>query len=386
MQKFIKKLLNVEIPNNLQPTIEDQAEKTLLRAINGLELAVKKDIRPSRDSMKKLLYQEKYVTLYHYYPKCEKVYETPVILVPPLMTTTDIFDLAPSHSLAETLLEAGFNVYLVDFGRPDRTDSHVKIDDYILNFLYRAVHMSKKHSDSEQVTLLGYCLGGSFSILYSSVSVDIRNDVKNVINIAGPVDLSFLNFFKLIFKPFKNEWFSVAENFGCLPKELLVSIFKLSNLTGYLRRPLHILERAWDRDFLIKNQSLNNFFENFQNLPETVFKQMFEAISNNELINGEMKLLDQTVNLKDFKANLLAIAGSRDSFIPSDAVRAIQKHISTNDYQYMEFPFGHLSIMGSERAKDTVWKTCADWLKSRSGSLAMKNYGKDSMDCVSTTI
>lgn len=384
MQKMLKKLLNLEIPNNYQPMIEDQTEKTLLRAINGLEIAVKKDICPNRDGLKKMLYQEKYVTLYHFYPKCEKTYEVPIVLVPPLMTTTDIFDLAPTHSFAESLVEAGFSVYLVDFGRPDRTDSHVKIDDYILNFLYRAIHMTKKHSDSKEVTLVGYCLGGSFSILYSSVSVDIRNDVKNVINIAGPVDLSFLQFFKLIFKPLKKEWFGVAEKFGCLPKELLVSIFKLTNIAGYFRRPLNILDRAWDRDFLIKNQCLNNFFENFQNLPETVFKQIFEIISSNELVNGELKLLDQTVNLSNFKANLLAIAGSRDSFIPPDSVRAIQKHISSTDYQYMEFPFGHLSIMGSEKAKDTVWRTCSDWLKSRSGSL--KNVAsKDAIDSVSTS-
>ena len=35
----------------------------------------------------------------------------------------------------------------------------------------------------------------------------------------------------------------------------------------------------------------------------------------------------------------------------------------------MELPFGHVSIMGSERAKNTVWKTCVDWLKTRSGEM-----------------
>lgn len=376
----IKKLLNLEIPKDLQPIIEEQAEKTLLRAINGLEMVIKGDLKPNRENLKKLLYQEKYVTLYHYYPQSKNTFEIPVVIVPPLMTTTDIFDLSPDHSMIETLLKAGFNVYLVDFGKPDKTDSHVRIDDYILNFLYRAVHMAKKHSGSDQVSLLGYCLGGVFSIIYSSVSIDIKNDAKNVINIAGPLDLSYLNFFKLIFKPFKKEWFSIAEKFGCIPRELLTTIFNLSNTGSFLRRPLHILDRSWDRDFLVKNNCLNNFFSNFQSLPATTFKQIFEIISDNGLVSGELKLLDQTVNLSNFKANLLAIAGSRDSFIPADSVRAIQKHISTNDFQYMEFPFGHLSIMGSDRARNTVWKTCVDWLQVRSGSYVCR----DDLKTVST--
>ena len=369
-----KKLLNLEIPKNLEPIIQDQLEKTLLRAINGLEIAFKKDIRPQNSNNKKLLYQERYITLYHYSPVCEKVFNVPILLVPPLMTTTDIFDLTSEHSLANTLLEAGFNVYLVDFGKPDRTDSELKLDDYVLNFLYRAVHMTKKHSGSDQVTLLGYCLGGTFSILYGSVSLDVRNDVKNVINIAGPVDLKYLQFFNLLFKPFEKEWFALADKFGCIPKELLTFVFQLSDPVGYIRRPLHLINKAWDRDFLVKYQALSNFFSNFQNLPASTFKQAFKAISSNALVLGKLKLLDQKINLGNFQANLLAFSGSRDVFIPSDSVKEVQKYISSKDFQYVELPFGHVSIMGSDRAKHTIWKTCVDWLRTRSGELVNSNF------------
>ena len=367
-----KKLLNLELPKNLESIIEEQAQKTLLRVINGLELVVKKDICPPLMNRRKLLYQEKYVTLYHYLPVQEKVFDVPIVLVPPLMTTTDIFDLTSEHSFANALLEAGYNVYLIDFGKPDRDDSHLRIDDYILNFIYRAVHMTKKHSDAKNVTLLGYCMGGTFSILYSSISLDIKNDIKNVINIAGPLDLQ-LPFFDTLFKPFKKEWFALVDRFGCIPKELLTLVFQLCDPVSYIRRPLSIINKAWDRTFLAKYQSLNNFFSNFQNLPGETFKQVFEIIEANKLVAGELNLLDQKVNLANFRANLLTFAGSKDTFIPPDSVRNVQKYVSTNDFQYAEFPFGHVSIMGSEKAKDTVWTTCVDWLKTRSGSHISSN-------------
>ncbi len=373
MKSHINKLLNLEIPKEYESVICDQLEKTLLRAVNCIEFVIKKDLTRKSSSNKKLLYEEKYLSLYHYIPRSENIYSIPIVLVPPLMVTTDIFDLTSSHSMAEMLTENGFNVYLVDFGKPDQDYSHLKIDDYVLNFLYRAVHMSRKHSGAEQMTLLGYCLGGTFSTLYASVSLDIKNEIKNVINIAGPIDLNFLSFFNLLFKPFKNEWFAIVDKFGVLPKELLTVGFKVMDPSGYLRRTLQLVNKAWDRDFLIKSQSLNNFFNNFQNLPAATFKQCFEIISSNELVAGKLKLLDQTINLSNLQANYLAFGGSRDSFIPPDSVRAIQKHISSKDFQYIEFPFGHLSIMGSEKAKNTVWKTCVDWLKVRSGELVCRD-------------
>ena len=378
-----RKILNLEIPKHIEPFVQDQIEKTLLRLINGLEVVIKKDIRPSLNTSQKLLYQEKNLSLYHFLPTNETVYDVPVVLVPPLMVTTDIFNLVPEHSLANTLVENGFNVYLIDFGKPERNDSHLKIDDYVLNYIYRAIHMTKKHSDSKQVSLLGYCLGGTFSIMYSSVSLDIKNDVKNVINIAGPIDLSALKFFNLIFKPFKNEWFALVDKYGSIPKELLTFIFRVIDPVSYIRRPLQIINKAWDRDFLVKYQSLSNFFNNFQNLPASTFKQCFEIISSNELISGKLKIMDQNINLANFQASLLAFGGSLDTFIPPDSIRAVQKHISSKDFQYVELPFGHVSIMGSDRAKHSIWKTCVDWLKTRSGKFI---HGRDVINYVSTSV
>jgi polyhydroxyalkanoate synthase len=368
----LKNLLNLEIPKDFESVVETEIEKNLLRFINGLEIAIKGDIRPAYTSKKNVLYQEKHLTLHHYEPLKNEIFNIPVLLVPPLMTTTDIFDLLPQHSFANTLVENGFNVYLVDFGKPDKADSHIKIDDYILNFLYRAIHIVKKHNSSENVSLLGYCLGGTFSLVYSSLSLDARNDVKNVINIAGPVDLSSLPFFNLLFKFFKSEWFKLVNKHGGIPKELLTTIFKISDPVGYFRRPLYLINKSWDRDFLVKYQALSKFFSSFQNLPAAAFKQAYEIITSNELVSGKLKLMDQTVNvnLGNCRANLLVFAGSRDTFIPADSVRAVQKHIASKDFQYVELPFGHISIMGSEKAKDTIWKTCVDWLKTRSGNLS----------------
>ena len=62
-------------------------------------------------------------------------YRTPVLVVPPLMVRPYIYDLRPEHSMLRTLRDAGLDVFVVDFGVPDRGDRDVRLDDYVLDFM-----------------------------------------------------------------------------------------------------------------------------------------------------------------------------------------------------------------------------------------------------------
>ncbi|MBL8151933.1 MAG: hypothetical protein JNN15_18585, partial [Blastocatellia bacterium] len=54
----------------------------------------------------------------------------PILLIPPLMVTPQIYDLRPRHSFVRYLLERGFDVFLIDFGSPKRKDREIRLDDY----------------------------------------------------------------------------------------------------------------------------------------------------------------------------------------------------------------------------------------------------------------
>lgn len=334
-----------------------------------------------RETHRKILYQERNLTLYHYFPKSEKTYETPIILVPPLMVPSNIFDLLPEHSMANTLVENGFNVYLIDFGEPDIHDSNFGIDIYIFDILYRAIYMVKKHLGVSQVSLLGYCLGGTFSIIYASASLEIKDDVKNVISISGPLDSKSLKFYSKLFKPYKNFWNRLVESNGFLPREIIILMFEILNISGLLKRTFNLIKNTGNKHYLRRHKAISTFYKSFLNLPETSYKQIITAIDENSFINGKLILMKVIVNLANFSANLLTISGSRDNFIPSESVNSIHKYISVKDAKHIEVPLGHLSIMYSEEAKENVWNTCVNWLKDRSGTLGKKEDLKKSHSC-----
>ena len=54
------------------------------------------------------------------------------------------------------------------------------------------------------------------------------------------------------------------------------------------------------------------------------------------------------------------------------SVEILGKHIVSDDYEFKEFPFGHLSILASSKAKETIWKECVSWLKERSCNFSEK--------------
>lgn len=317
---------------------------------------------------KKLLYKERNLSLYHFENKDSDLYEVPVLLVPPLMNTSKIFDLAPNLSFAKELSNNGFNVYLVDFGNPDIENMEDKLDLLILDEVYRAVFMTKKHSLSESVSILGFCMGGLSCVAYSSASNKIKDYVKNVINIAGPVDFRPLKFYEKMFKPFRGFWFRLADAYGYLPGGVLSFLFKIGAPLSHIKRPFRNMFKKKDKEFLEKHEALTEFFNDFRNIPAESFKQMMNMIEVNSFVRDTIQLMDVDISLSNFNANLLTISGSKDKFIPSDAVTAMHKYINVEDAKHIEVPLGHLSMIFGSRAKETTWKHCVDWLRDRSGS------------------
>ncbi|MBI1857811.1 MAG: alpha/beta fold hydrolase [Candidatus Melainabacteria bacterium] len=320
---------------------------------------------------KTLLYKEQNFSLTHFEWDQQSEYVVPVLLVPSIMVSSKVFDLTDSHNFVKYLLENGFSVYSVDFNNPSRSDAKLRLDDYVLDFLYRSIHMTRKHSGAKQISLLGYCLGGTFSLAYASMSHRAKNDIKNVINIAGPVGGKDIKFFNYIFKPFKNRWFAYTEEYGFLPGNTIKFLFKVSNPLLSLKRFFYLF-KLFNKEYRERYKAVSDLFRNMKNIPEVAFKQCFEILENNTLVDGKLILMDQNVKLSNLEASLLNIAGTQDEFIPKQSVEILGKHIVSDDYEFKEFPFGHLSILASSKAKETIWKECANWLKKRSRNFSYK--------------
>ncbi len=154
---------------------EVQAQRALLRFLNGVDWLIRDPSHLVGRTPYDVVFQrgKLEVRRYRQAEGSAPRHELPVLCIPPLMVKPFIFDLMPGRSLVRFLLDRGFDVFLVDFGEPDAADACVTLDDYVLDWIPTACAQVREAAGSREVSLLGYCMGGLFALMY--LGVDARS-------------------------------------------------------------------------------------------------------------------------------------------------------------------------------------------------------------------
>ena len=101
-------------------------------------------------------------------------YDPPVVFVHSLVSRSYILDLRPGSSTVEYLVNDGFDVYMLDWGVPDERDADNDFGTYVDEYLPPAIEAVLETSETGEVTLAGYCLGGLIAALYAAAYKDKR--------------------------------------------------------------------------------------------------------------------------------------------------------------------------------------------------------------------
>lgn len=109
----------------------------------------------------KVVYQNELMQLIKYEPATKKVYDIPLLIVPPWINKYYILDLQPHNSFVKWLVDANYTVYLISWVNPDESLSDKRYDDYMLEGPIQAIEIIRKLSNVKQVNALGYCVGGT---------------------------------------------------------------------------------------------------------------------------------------------------------------------------------------------------------------------------------
>ena len=58
-------------------------------------------------------------------------------------------------------MDRGFDVYMLDWGTFGLEDSHLKFDDFVFDYIAKAVKKVMRTAKSDEISLLGYCMGNA---------------------------------------------------------------------------------------------------------------------------------------------------------------------------------------------------------------------------------
>ncbi len=107
--------------------------------------------------------------LIEYKPLTAKVYERPMLFVPPCINKYYILDLQPDNSVIRYTVEQGHRVFVVSWRNPDESLAAKTWDDYIAEGPIKAIEVVQAISGAATINTLGFCVGGT--ILSTALAV-----------------------------------------------------------------------------------------------------------------------------------------------------------------------------------------------------------------------
>lgn len=309
-------------------------------------------------------------------PVAETTHATPVVLVPPLAASTLIFDLLPERSLVRYLRARGFAVYLVNWGEPGREDAELGVRDYALRLLPDALTAVRDHSGEPEVSILAYCMGGLFSLIYAGATED--RALRNLVTIASPVDmhdatlaataLKWLNLpARLIRRHTGFRIHKLDPRLLQVPGWLNSLAFRATNPVGSVTTYIDLLRHMGDRDYVAAHTTTGRWLSNMFDYPGAIVQDFFVKLwIDNALASGQVRLGDAESDLSRIDCPLLVIAGASDRLIGTASVERIMDLVASPDRTFTRAPGGHAGVFAGSDAPAHTWRTAADWLAARS--------------------
>ena len=315
---------------------------------------------------KEVIWTKNKTKLYRYISEQPTKHKVPLLLVYALINKPYILDLTKGSSFVEYLVNRGFDVYLLDWGTPGYEDKNMKLDDFIMDYIPRAVNKVLRSSKADEVSILGYCMGGTMTSIFAALHPELP--VKNIVFMTSPFDFEDTGLYGEMLDEKYFNIDKVVDTLGLIPPEMIdfgnKMIKPMSNIYGPY---VSLVDRAENDSFLKSWKLLQKWLNDGIPFPGEAYRQWIrDFYQKNKLIKGELVIRGHKVDLKNIKANVLNLSGQGDIIAQPHQVEALMDVISSKDKQYLNLPVGHTSITFGSKANKITYPTVSDWLEERS--------------------
>jgi polyhydroxyalkanoate synthase len=314
-----------------------------------------------------VVYREDKLSLLHYLPLREgAVVSPPVLVVYALINKPYILDLQPDRSVVRALLDAGLDVYMIDWGTPTPGDLGLTLGDYVDGYIDRCVDVVARISGAERVNLFGYCMGGTLSVMYAALHPE---RVRNLIIMAAPVDADTDDGLLHIWS--RREWYDadrIVDTLGNVPADFINLGYNiLDPLMNNMGKVIHLMDIIDDEEAVLNFFRMERWIGDGIPVAGESFRQFIKDIyQDNLLVMGRMRLDGRRVDLRRIDMPLLLIIGERDHLVPPASTRPLLDAVSSTDKESREIRAGHIGLSVGSRAHRELWPGVAEWLATRS--------------------
>ncbi|MFE4239806.1 alpha/beta fold hydrolase [Peribacillus butanolivorans] len=326
---------------NTIPSFDFEKEMTrwneFSNAISGPELS-------EGHTPRHAIWKKNKATLWHY-PTVEKKYDVPVFIVYSLINRPTILDFAPGTSVIGGLVNSGYDVYLLDWGIAGYEDKDITLGDYVVDYIKKGVGRALRHAGADEVSVVGYCLGGTLTAMYAAISDE---PIKNLVCAAVPIDYSVPAMPEKWAEGLKEGAFNIdrfIDVYGLIPPVYIEAMFRSITSPIYYSPYVTLLTRANDKRFVEKWRRMNQWTKGHVPLTGEAFRQISnDLMKENKLVRGEFTIRGNKVDLGKIKSNLLVVISKNDNLIPQEQSLPLMDLVSSEDKTHQLVEAGHASL------------------------------------------
>jgi polyhydroxyalkanoate synthase subunit PhaC len=322
---------------------------------------VRKGITPSE-----VVYEEDHLKLRRYVGEGPVKQKTPLLFVFALVNRPYILDIFPGKSVVAHFVKAGFDTYLIDWGKPTYADRHLNLDSYVNGYLRNVAKFLQKRTASPKVNVLGYCMGGTMSAMFTALHPE---SVKNLILLAAGIDFSTRNGLLNLWSDAQNfDVDAFVDTFGNCPAEYLQACFTmLKPVRNLLAKPVSLFEILDDKrhvdEFLTMETWLN---DNVPVAGETFREFVKYLYQQNLLVQNRLPVGKRTVDLKRITCPVLNLMAEHDDLVPVTQSQPFNDLVGSQDREAITLPTGHIGLAMGSAAQRELWPRAVQWLEQRS--------------------
>lgn len=275
----------------------------------------------------------------------------PTVFVPSLINPPSVLDLSPGRSMLRSMVAAGHDIYMVDWGTPSADDATLDLAGHVTQRLVPLLA-----SLPRPPILIGYCLGGTLAIGAASVLA-----VQALATLAAP-----WRFDRLAAEDraaVARLWDGaqpMCARLGYVPMEVLQAGFWALDPGRTVRKYAAFADvpagSEEERGFL----AVEDWANAGPPLSYATGRDLFERLYSQNATGGGSWNVDGTrVDPAAITVPTLSIMSTADRIVPAAVAPPLRQSRSID--------LGHVGMVVSARARDILWEPLSVWLSQQGG-------------------
>jgi len=289
----------------------------------------------------------------------------PVLFIPAPVSRYFIVDLLPGRTFAGHVAAAGFDVFIADFGTPTQEDRFNDLAYYVDGLVRRCVRKVALVSGHPRVNLIGYCLGGTLSLLYTAL---YPSSVERLVLLTTMIDGDVEGGIAWVAHRMGLAGESY-DNPRLVPAAEVKSWFEM--LAPGANSQIGRVQDLWDRlddapARLHDVRTMATWVDDVVPAPGRLLAELYQQFGpgRNRLMVGTATVADRVIDCAAITMPVLAVSAEKDLIAPpegADAIRSIVPHA-----EVMRLPGGHVGIVAG-RSAAALWDRTVEFLAESRG-------------------